>query len=157
MGRRSLQFKTGCCFNLAPKYHVMTGNQTGATACHNCRRRRLKCDRSLPQCLKCIKTKQECLGYQRLFRWEQGIASRGKMAGKTYEGNALGQAPSISSSPDTQSPASHSSHSSSSDIDEIPLFRYVADPLVQDVDRGSWKYLSYCEQPMIPRPALHIN
>ncbi|KAF4533954.1 Acriflavine sensitivity control protein acr-2 [Lasiodiplodia theobromae] len=51
--------------------------------CHNCRRRRLKCDRSLPGCQKCIKTGQECLGYGKLFLWNQGVASRGKMMGKS--------------------------------------------------------------------------
>ncbi|KAL0259925.1 hypothetical protein SLS55_005668 [Diplodia seriata] len=51
--------------------------------CHNCRRRRLKCDRTLPGCRKCSKTGQECLGYGKLFLWDQGVASRGKMMGKT--------------------------------------------------------------------------
>ncbi|KAH7134891.1 fungal-specific transcription factor domain-containing protein [Dendryphion nanum] len=54
-------------------------------ACHNCRRRRWKCDRSLPVCQKCLSAGTECLGYGKLFVWNEGVASRGKMMGKTYE------------------------------------------------------------------------
>ncbi|KUJ21359.1 uncharacterized protein LY89DRAFT_577473 [Mollisia scopiformis] len=54
-------------------------------ACHNCRRRRLRCDRSLPQCYKCTSTGQDCLGYQALLFWNNGVASRGKMSGMTFE------------------------------------------------------------------------
>ncbi|KAL4883157.1 fungal-specific transcription factor domain-containing protein [Aspergillus karnatakaensis] len=53
-------------------------------ACHNCRRRRLKCDRTVPSCNKCRQLGQECLGYGKLFLWTQGVASRGKMMGKNY-------------------------------------------------------------------------
>jgi hypothetical protein len=54
-------------------------------ACHNCRKRRWKCDRSLPVCHKCSSSGTECLGYGKLFVWAKGIASRGKMQGITYE------------------------------------------------------------------------
>ncbi|RWA03536.1 hypothetical protein EKO27_g11571 [Xylaria grammica] len=37
--------------------------------CHNCRKRRLRCDRSVPACYKCTKTGQTCLGYGKLYRW----------------------------------------------------------------------------------------
>ncbi|KAJ0425018.1 fungal-specific transcription factor domain-containing protein [Aspergillus carlsbadensis] len=65
----------------------MQSSSTGPLAekpCHNCRRRRLKCDRSLPACVKCARAGQECLGYGKLFLWNQGVASRGKMMGKTF-------------------------------------------------------------------------
>ena len=51
--------------------------------CHNCRRQRLRCDRSYPHCNKCLLAGKECLGYGQLFRWTGAIASRGKLAGKT--------------------------------------------------------------------------
>lgn len=54
-------------------------------ACHNCRRRRWRCDRSLPSCQKCLSAGTECLGYGKLFVWNRGVASRGKMMGKGYE------------------------------------------------------------------------
>src|SRR5436305_11338704 len=55
-----------------------------SAACHNCRRRRWKCDKSLPECRKCIHAGIECLGYGKLFVWNEGIASRGKMRGKSF-------------------------------------------------------------------------
>lgn len=54
-------------------------------ACHNCRRQRLRCDRSHPRCHKCTNAGRECLGYQPLFIWTRGVASRGKMSGVTFE------------------------------------------------------------------------
>ncbi|KAL6872796.1 fungal-specific transcription factor domain-containing protein [Trichoderma novae-zelandiae] len=45
--------------------------------CHNCRRRRLRCDRSWPTCHKCAVSGQECLGYGKVFVWTQGIDARG--------------------------------------------------------------------------------
>ncbi|KAM5347942.1 hypothetical protein ACJ41O_007766 [Fusarium nematophilum] len=47
--------------------------------CHNCRRRRLRCDRSWPTCHKCAVTGQECLGYGKVFVWTQGIDSQGNV------------------------------------------------------------------------------
>ena len=54
-------------------------------ACHNCRKRRWRCDRSLPSCQKCSTAGTECLGYGKLFKWNSGVASRGKMMGKSYD------------------------------------------------------------------------
>lgn len=53
-------------------------------ACHNCRRRRLRCDRSFPGCQKCSSKGEECLGYGNLLRWTNAVASRGKLAGHTH-------------------------------------------------------------------------
>ncbi|KAI5463503.1 fungal-specific transcription factor domain-containing protein [Mariannaea sp. PMI_226] len=47
--------------------------------CHNCRRRRLRCDRSWPTCHKCVVSGQECLGYGKVFVWTQGIDSQGNV------------------------------------------------------------------------------
>ncbi|KAK4164056.1 acriflavine sensitivity control protein acr-2 [Cladorrhinum sp. PSN259] len=49
-------------------------------ACHNCRRRRLRCDRSHPFCHKCSRNGEECLGYGTIIRWANAPAVRGKMA-----------------------------------------------------------------------------
>ncbi|KAF9894876.1 hypothetical protein FE257_004497 [Aspergillus nanangensis] len=53
--------------------------------CHTCRRRRVKCDRSLTSCKRCLTDGLECQGYGKLFLWNQGVASRGKMMGKTFD------------------------------------------------------------------------
>ncbi|KAI1501583.1 fungal-specific transcription factor domain-containing protein [Biscogniauxia marginata] len=42
---------------------------TELKACHNCRRRRLRCDRSVPGCHKCSIAGLKCLGYDKLYRW----------------------------------------------------------------------------------------
>lgn len=49
-------------------------------SCHNCQRRRLRCDRSIPQCRKCTNVGQECLGYQALLVWTSPLSSRRKMS-----------------------------------------------------------------------------
>ncbi|KAH8588876.1 fungal-specific transcription factor domain-containing protein [Bisporella sp. PMI_857] len=51
--------------------------------CHTCRRRRVKCDLHTPQCQKCAAAGLKCLGYGKLILWVQGVASRGKMMGKS--------------------------------------------------------------------------
>ncbi|KAL6857784.1 hypothetical protein ACO1O0_005227 [Amphichorda felina] len=61
----------------------MADISTPTKRCHNCRRQRLRCDRSYPHCNKCLLAGKECLGYGQLFRWTGAIASRGKLAGKT--------------------------------------------------------------------------
>ena len=133
----------------------MTLPQSRPEACHNCRRGRLKCDRSLPQCLKCIKRGQECLGYQRLFRWEQGVASRGKMAGMmTFEKMRKDRASHENSSPQLPpSPASHSRQQSSCGSIQVSPLGSLTDPLVQDVNHVSRKYLFYCE---LPSPSCSV-
>lgn len=58
--------------------------------CYTCRRRRVRCDRALPTCRKCAKADHECAGYKKGFRWVGGIASRGKMMGKsTFDEDAM--------------------------------------------------------------------
>ncbi|KAF2845613.1 hypothetical protein T440DRAFT_543784 [Plenodomus tracheiphilus IPT5] len=59
--------------------------RTFRLACHNCRKKRWRCDRSLPSCQKCLGAGTECLGYGKLFVWNRGVASRGKMMGRGYE------------------------------------------------------------------------
>ncbi|KAF2119142.1 hypothetical protein BDV96DRAFT_596911 [Lophiotrema nucula] len=51
--------------------------------CYTCRRRHVKCDRTLPNCVKCAKKGVPCLGYQKPLRWAEGVAVRGKLKGKS--------------------------------------------------------------------------
>ena len=120
---------------------VMDPPQIGTQPCHNCRRRRLRCDRSLPKCLKCIKRGQECLGYECLLRWEDGMASRGKMVGRTFEDLRNGRATQDNSSPHSQSPSLISLLPRST---RPSLLRPLTDPLVHTFHYDSRKYLSYC-------------
>ncbi|RPB05580.1 hypothetical protein L873DRAFT_1662152 [Choiromyces venosus 120613-1] len=53
--------------------------------CYTCRRRRVRCDRALPHCEKCTaRPGLDCLGYKKPLVWNKGVASRGKMMGKTF-------------------------------------------------------------------------
>ncbi|RSM05451.1 hypothetical protein CEP52_006256 [Fusarium oligoseptatum] len=78
--------------------------------CHNCRRRRLRCDRSWPTCHKCAVSGQECLGYGKVFVWTQGIDSQGNVnppPGRRIpdDGDASGSSSlSVSPSPPGQQP-----------------------------------------------------
>ncbi|KAI4723782.1 hypothetical protein E4T49_08491 [Aureobasidium sp. EXF-10728] len=112
-------------------------------ACHNCRRQRLKCDRTTPHCLQCIKRDRECLGYQRLFLWQDGIASRGKMRGVTFKSQTKEK--------DCTVPEKDYSHQSSHDM--VP--RTLKDPLVQDLDASLRFYLSYYNSDVCPNLVLY--
>jgi hypothetical protein len=75
---------------------------TSNADCYTCRRRRVKCDRQLPCCAKCNRTKLECLGYKKPLVWNKGVASRGKMMGKTFPAPAENNSTSTSTtSPST--------------------------------------------------------
>ncbi|KAL5044591.1 hypothetical protein BDW71DRAFT_185835 [Aspergillus fruticulosus] len=111
-------------------------------ACHNCRRRRLKCDRAVPSCGKCFLTGQECLGYGKLFLWNQGVASRGRMMGKTYPAPA----PEPKSVPDGQKkePTSLPRAQDSALVYAEPAFSVrgsLLDPLYESLDEKSRRYL----------------
>ncbi|KAK4098954.1 hypothetical protein N658DRAFT_560790 [Parathielavia hyrcaniae] len=60
---------------------VLVGAQSNK-ACHNCRRRRLRCDRSRPSCRKCWIRGEDCLGYGTLLRWANAPAVRGHLVGQ---------------------------------------------------------------------------
>lgn len=50
--------------------------------CPKCRSRRIKCDRTLPECGKCHARGFQCPGYGLILRWGQGVASRGRLTGQ---------------------------------------------------------------------------
>ena len=88
---------------------------------------------TVPHCQKCQLRRQECQGYQLLFRWEKGVASRGKMRGMTFEG-AL----------------AHGKHGlrrqtlqPKHDLVLVPIPNPV-DPLYQGLSPQTRLYLNYC-------------
>ncbi|KAJ5888171.1 hypothetical protein N7495_008212 [Penicillium taxi] len=57
-----------------------------AKGCYTCRRRRIICDNGQPTCRKCHDAGKECLGYQKPLVWVKGgVASRGKMMGRSFD------------------------------------------------------------------------
>lgn len=58
--------------------------ERGTTDCKSCARRRIRCDRARPSCLKCMKRSIECPGYGRNLRWVNAVAVRGRFKGMKY-------------------------------------------------------------------------
>ncbi|OJJ30540.1 hypothetical protein ASPWEDRAFT_164800 [Aspergillus wentii DTO 134E9] len=57
--------------------------KTALKSCSSCDRRRIKCDRTLPQCRKCTIRGIQCPGFNSVrLKWGQGVASRGPLAGR---------------------------------------------------------------------------
>ncbi|KAI3318132.1 hypothetical protein HD806DRAFT_549477 [Xylariaceae sp. AK1471] len=115
--------------------------------CHNCRRRRLRCDRSVPVCYKCTKTGQKCLGYGQIYRWVDSEAPDGQ--GIQRRSAAL----TSSSSREYDSLLPHRAYCrESSDLSvlsklgDCPQETFnisLADPLLQDLSASKRHYLSY--------------
>lgn len=67
-----------------PKWHeYYRDSSANDVDCGKCQVRRVKCDRSLPGCRKCGKRSLQCPGYGTKVKWVQGVASRGKLRGKS--------------------------------------------------------------------------
>lgn len=72
-----------------------------AKGCYTCRRRRIICDNGLPTCQKCRDAGKECLGYQKPLVWVKGgVASRGKMMGRSFDDVTTRNARRAGDSPD---------------------------------------------------------
>ncbi|KAL2064372.1 hypothetical protein VTL71DRAFT_4866 [Oculimacula yallundae] len=50
--------------------------------CYQCSQRRIDCDRTVPKCLKCKKKGVECTGLGLRYRFNPGVAARGRYMGK---------------------------------------------------------------------------
>lgn len=74
--------------------------------CYTCRRRRIICDNGQPTCRKCRDAGKECLGYQKPLVWVKGgVASRGKMMGRSFDDvKTPASAPNSRNSPITNEP-----------------------------------------------------
>lgn len=78
------------------------------------------------------------MGYQRLLRWETGVASRGKMAGVV-----LGDK--------TKRQAEDDGHQ------VLNLIRCLNDPLEQDMSHTTRMYLRYCSLSLPPNVVHHTG
>ncbi|KAH8423246.1 Zn(II)2Cys6 transcription factor [Aspergillus melleus] len=66
--------------------------QVAPKDCRLCTKRRIKCDRSIPGCRKCASRGLRCPGFDALsLKWGQGVASRGKFAGRTLPVSPRGE------------------------------------------------------------------
>ena len=122
--------------------------------CHNCRRRRLRCDRSWPTCHKCAVSGQDCLGYGKVFVWTQGIDSQGNVnppPGRRAadEGSQPPHAMLMSNvnDPSNMSSMATASAAAAGESQMWPqpaAIGALTDPLFQDLDHNSRYYLAHC-------------
>lgn len=121
-------------------------------ACHNCRRSRRRCDRSIPSCSKCLSTGQVCLGYGKFLNWTNSVASRGKLMGKSFAVTKVsGSHPSVLRNSGNKLAASLKrpqslEHENSLTLEPVSTwYRRLDDPLFQDLSQDVRFYLSYCK------------
>ncbi|KAM0352347.1 hypothetical protein ACHAPU_002012 [Fusarium lateritium] len=67
---------------MAPKKRPYVPKTKG---CHECSKRRIHCDRTQPSCNKCTSRGLSCSGLGIRHRFNEGVAARGKWAGKSIE------------------------------------------------------------------------
>ncbi|CEN61042.1 hypothetical protein ASPCAL07710 [Aspergillus calidoustus] len=122
------------------------------TACHTCRRRRLRCDEAKPHCQRCAAEGVECLGYGKMILWVDGVASRGKLMGKTFnttslspKGSPVASPPSSNAHTSNQLSTSHHGHDSRVVASQTPpaLYSSLLDPWLQQMDYNTRHYLAH--------------
>ncbi|KAL4899494.1 fungal-specific transcription factor domain-containing protein [Aspergillus multicolor] len=120
-------------------------NSTLEKPCHTCRRRRVKCDQAKPHCRKCVSNDLECLGYGKLILFVGGVASRGKMMGKTFSEKSSGVPVEAKPASRTQMQTKPTNsldpmncRSKSNLLSHIPL-----DPWLQGLDYHTRHYLAH--------------
>ncbi|KAH7004349.1 hypothetical protein EDB82DRAFT_471109 [Fusarium venenatum] len=69
--------------NTAPNLDK-TKKRPKVRGCYQCSRRRIDCDRQEPECVKCATKGIKCSGLGLRYRFNDGIAARGKFVGKTF-------------------------------------------------------------------------
>ncbi|KAI0514654.1 fungal-specific transcription factor domain-containing protein [Xylaria bambusicola] len=111
-------------------------------ACHNCRRRRLRCDRSVPVCHKCTKTGQTCLGYGKLYRWAEPAAPFNRQC-QSRSAAVTRLRDSEFVLPDRRHGRQLCNRDQLDDRHRQTLKLALADPLLQDLSSSSRHYLSY--------------
>ncbi|KAL4897242.1 putative C6 finger domain protein Acr-2 [Aspergillus ambiguus] len=154
--------------------------------CYTCRRRRIICDNGLPTCRKCRDAGKECLGYQKPLVWVKGgVASRGKMMGRSFDdvkqqdsGQSTGHqpvqtqpdglvpagsdtAPPIQTHPEDSQPEDHSTgamiQSSIPSVDYVPSPRPLIDPLFKDLSPLSRFYIIHFNENLVNYLALYSS
>ena len=127
-----------------PTQPYVTWDKPGTRSRHNCRRRRLRCDRSYPACRKCTNHGEQCLGYGKLFRWTNAVASRGKLAGQTLGDNHHREsAISIRTSSPDSAPVNFLKNFYGTEATSIPF--PPIDPILQDLGFRGQYYVDHCK------------
>ncbi|KAI1456237.1 fungal-specific transcription factor domain-containing protein [Annulohypoxylon moriforme] len=113
--------------------------------CHNCRRRRIRCDRSVPGCHKCTSTGRECSGYGKLYKWVDNAASRGQVTKKDAARQILDVREPLTFESDVKCCVQQTPIVPHGEVElwSPPLNFALLDPLFQDLGISSRHYLNY--------------
>lgn len=120
-----------------------------SNSCRTCRQKRVKCDRRLPDCLRCCSLKLRCQGYERPKKlvWTNSVASRGKLMGKTTFNVAETPEQTLQSGaawqPRKIDPSARPPALTGSYPGRVPISLTDAD--LQDLTPECRKYIRYCE------------
>ena len=126
-----------------------------SSPCWTCRRRRVQCDKTIPSCGKCQQQGYQCLGYKKPLVWNKGVASRGKMMGKTFHqahvihfaaGGTDLHDNTNSSRSDVVGPLSVPVSSLEPISFTIMGDRTLVDPILQDLSPITRYYIDYCKR-----------
>lgn len=117
---------------------------SGQKPCHNCRRRRRRCDRSVPACYKCSQTGQKCLGYGKLYRWvDSETPSEPAQSQKATSTSSTGRESWLINTAHSKELNYDTTVATPQDDSQQTLNICLADPLLQDLSSHSRYYLSY--------------
>ncbi|KAJ5730588.1 uncharacterized protein N7483_005096 [Penicillium malachiteum] len=109
--------------------------------CHNCSQRRINCDQGTP-CQKCVKKGLQCSGLGIRYRFNNGVASRGNLAGEKI--------PVKNSSPDlTSTYGEPTAQEEPQYEDALSMSTVLPSAILDHLDRRSRFLLNYCMRPSI--------
>ncbi|KAI0880479.1 fungal-specific transcription factor domain-containing protein [Annulohypoxylon maeteangense] len=113
--------------------------------CHNCRRRRIRCDRSVPGCHKCTSTGRECSGYGKLYKWVDNAASRSQVTKKDPADLIPETREPLTPESDVKGYVEQTRVVAYQEVEHWsnPLNFSLLDPLFQDLGVSSRHYLNY--------------
>ncbi|KAI5925566.1 fungal-specific transcription factor domain-containing protein [Camillea tinctor] len=133
-------------------------------ACHNCRRRRLRCDRSVPECHKCSIAGLKCLGYGKLYRWTDNLVPNYPAPARRKSITSPPSEPPVRNPLQVSyiSPSSSNYHgivdTTSDEFSNTPIIS-LSDPVLQDLGLPSRQYLYYFAtrfcQDLVVHDSLH--
>ncbi|KAK0123739.1 hypothetical protein ONS95_008746 [Cadophora gregata] len=121
------------------------------TGCNNCKNRRVKCDETRPQCLKCVRSGRQCEGYPAYKRTLESaipIAPRPENPSGSSISSASGSSASSGSPPAARHPVRKHR------VIQVPRAR-VKKRQVVIPDNPVVKYISPRQTPELPSPTLY--
>ncbi|KAF9891551.1 hypothetical protein FE257_004018 [Aspergillus nanangensis] len=132
--------------------------------CYECSRRRIDCDRQPPSCQKCTLKGLKCSGMGIRYRFTEGVASRGKLAGKqvavslsyrkdpsrrSSQADVFSEGKSLATQP-MDDDNNNNTTTDSIQLDLLPLLR----PPPQHIDGATLYFLQYFAQHLAPVNAV---